>query len=55
MRRMNSLILPLFTLSGTSALIYQIVWIRLLSHLLGGTSLCHQPGSGGFHGGAGIW
>lgn len=38
MRRMNALIYPLFTLSGTSALIYQIVWIRLLSHLLGGTS-----------------
>ena len=31
-------ILLLFTLSGVSALLYQIVWIRLLSHLLGGTS-----------------
>ena len=38
MRRATLLALLLFTLSGVSGLIYEITWIRLLSHLLGGTS-----------------
>jgi len=38
LRRSNALVLLLFTLSGVSALVYQIVWIRMLSHLLGGTT-----------------
>lgn len=32
-------LLLLFSLSGISALLYQFVWIRMLSHLVGGTSL----------------
>jgi spermidine synthase len=32
-------ILFLFFLSGISGLVYQVVWIRLFSHLLGGSSL----------------
>ena len=32
-------ILSLFFLSGISGLVYQIVWVRLLTHLLGGSSL----------------
>ena len=31
-------VLVLFMLSGVSGLVYEIVWIRMLSHLLGGTS-----------------
>ncbi len=38
MKRATPLVLLLFTLSGVSGLIYEIVWIRQLSHLLGGTS-----------------
>ncbi len=38
MKRATPFVLLLFTLSGTSGLIYEIVWIRQLSHLLGGTS-----------------
>ena len=38
MKRATPLVLLLFTLSGASGLIYEIVWIRQLSHLLGGTS-----------------
>lgn len=38
MKRGAAFILLLFTLSGVSGLIYEIAWIRLLSHLLGGTS-----------------
>ena len=33
------LIVALFSASGVAALLYQFVWIRLLTHLLGGTSL----------------
>lgn len=33
------LIILLFSASGIAALLYQFVWIRMLSHLLGGTSL----------------
>jgi len=32
-------ILALFSASGVAALLYQFVWIRMLSHLVGGTSL----------------
>ncbi len=38
MKRAALFVLLLFTLSGVSGLIYEIVWIRQLSHLLGGTS-----------------
>lgn len=38
MKRATPLVLLLFTLSGVSGLVYEIVWIRLFSHLLGGTS-----------------
>ncbi|MBZ0270113.1 spermidine synthase, partial [bacterium] len=32
-------VVALFSASGIAALLYQVVWIRQLSHLLGGTSL----------------
>ena len=38
MRRATPFILILFTLSGVAGLVYQIVWIRLFAHLLGGTT-----------------
>ena len=38
MRRATPFILILFTLSGVSGLVYEIVWIRLFAHLLGGTT-----------------
>ncbi|MBN2171475.1 MAG: fused MFS/spermidine synthase [Candidatus Krumholzibacteriota bacterium] len=38
MRRATPFILILFTLSGVSGLVYEIVWIRLFTHLLGGTT-----------------
>ena len=38
MKRATPFVLLLFALSGVSGLIYEIIWIRMLSHILGGTS-----------------
>ncbi|MBU8871953.1 MAG: fused MFS/spermidine synthase [Gemmatimonadales bacterium] len=51
MKRSTALILLLFTLSGVSGLIYEIAWIRLLSHLLGGTSFAISTVLAAFMGG----
>ena len=51
MKRSTMLILFLFTLSGVSGLIYEISWIRLLSHLLGGTSFAISTVLAAFMGG----
>lgn len=51
MKRATALILLLFTLSGVSGLIYELVWIRLLSHLLGGTSFAISTVLAAFMGG----
>ncbi len=45
------LLVALFSLSGVSALLYQFVWIRQLSHLLGGTSLAISTVLAAFMGG----
>lgn len=47
----RSLLVVLFSLSGVSALLYQFVWIRQLSHLLGGTSLAISTVLAAFMGG----
>ncbi len=51
MRRSTLFVLLLFTLSGVSGLIYEITWIRLLSHLLGGTSFAISTVLAAFMGG----
>lgn len=51
MKRVTPLILLLFTLSGVSGLIYELVWIRLFSHLLGGTSYAISTVLAAFMGG----
>ncbi len=51
MKRSTALILLLFTLSGVSGLIYELAWIRLLSHLLGGTSFAISTVLAAFMGG----
>lgn len=38
MRRLTVLIALLFAVSGMSGLVYELAWVRLLSHLLGGTT-----------------
>jgi spermidine synthase len=38
LRHATAWVALIFALSGVSALIYEIVWVRLLSHLLGGTT-----------------
>ncbi len=45
------LVLALFFVAGISALIYQFVWIRLLTHLLGGTSYAVSTVLAAFMGG----
>ena len=54
MRSRYALIVTLFSLSGVSALLYQFVWIRLFSHLLGGTSLAISTVLAAFMGGLAI-
>ena len=39
MRRATALVILVFALSGASGLVYQLVWIRLFSQLMGGTTL----------------
>jgi len=51
MKRATPIVLVLFTLSGVSGLIYEIVWIRMLSHLLGGTSYAISTVLAAFMGG----
>lgn len=51
MKRVTPLILLLFTLSGVSGLVYELVWIRLFSHLLGGTSYAISTVLAAFMGG----
>jgi spermidine synthase len=51
MKRATPFVLLLFTLSGVSSLVYQIVWIRALSHLLGGTSYAISTVLAAFMGG----
>jgi len=51
MKRATPLILLLFTLSGVSGLVYELVWIRLFSHLLGGTSYAISTVLAAFMGG----
>jgi len=51
MKRATPLILILFTLSGVSGLVYELVWIRLLSHLLGGTTFAISAVLAAFMGG----
>lgn len=51
MKRATPIVLVLFTLSGVSGLIYEIVWIRMLSHLLGGTSFAISTVLAAFMGG----
>lgn len=51
MKRATPFVLLLFTLSGVSGLVYEIVWIRLLSHLLGGTSYAISTVLAAFMGG----
>ncbi len=51
MKRAAPLILLLFTLSGVSGLVYELVWIRLFSHLLGGTSYAISTVLAAFMGG----
>lgn len=51
MKRATPFILLLFTLSGVSGLVYELVWIRLLSHLLGGTSYAISTVLAAFMGG----
>ncbi len=47
-------VLLLFILSGLSGLIYEIVWIRMLSHLLGGTNYAISIVLAAFMGGLAI-
>ena len=51
MRSALILMLVLFGLSGASGLLYQFVWIRMLSHLLGGTSIAISSVLAAFMGG----
>lgn len=51
MKRAMPLILLLFTLSGVSGLVYELVWIRQFSHLLGGTSYAISTVLAAFMGG----
>ncbi len=51
MKRATPFVLLLFTLSGVSGLVYEIVWIRALSHLLGGTSYAISTVLAAFMGG----
>ena len=51
MRFAPSIVLFLFTLSGVAGLVYEIVWIRMLSHLLGGTSYAISTVLAAFMGG----
>jgi len=51
MKRITPFVLLLFTLSGVSGLVYELVWIRLLSHLLGGTSYAISTVLAAFMGG----
>jgi spermidine synthase len=51
MKRAMPLVLILFTLSGVSGLVYELVWIRLLSQLLGGTTFAISVVLAAFMGG----
>jgi spermidine synthase len=51
MKRATPLVLILFTLSGVSGLVYELVWIRLLSQLLGGTTFAISAVLAAFMGG----
>jgi spermidine synthase len=51
MRRAAFVVVLLFTISGFSGLIYELVWVRLFSHLLGGTSLAISVVLASFMGG----
>ena len=50
-RKTTALVVGLFLLSGFSGLVYQLVWIRLLSHLLGGTTFAISTVLAAFMGG----
>ncbi len=51
MKKTTLIIALLFAVSGISGLIYELVWIRLLSHLLGGTTLAISTVLAAFMGG----
>ncbi len=51
MKRATPFVLILFTLSGVSGLVYELVWIRLLSQLLGGTTFAISAVLAAFMGG----
>jgi len=51
MKRATPLVLVLFTLSGVSGLVYELIWIRLLSQLLGGTTFAISAVLAAFMGG----
>jgi len=51
MKKTTLIIALLFAVSGISALVYELVWIRLLSHLLGGTTLAISTVLAAFMGG----
>jgi len=48
------LVLPLFFLSGASALIYQVTWIRQLARIFGSTMQSSAAGTGAFMAGLGF-
>ena len=50
-RKTTILVTCLFLLSGFSGLVYELVWIRLLSHLLGGTTFAISTVLAAFMGG----
>ncbi len=51
MKKTTLVIALLFAVSGISGLVYELVWIRLLSHLLGGTTLAISTVLAAFMGG----
>ncbi len=51
MKKTTFIIALLFAVSGISGLVYELVWIRLLSHLLGGTTLAISTVLAAFMGG----
>ncbi len=51
MKRITAAVICLFALSGICGLVYELVWIRLLSHLLGGTTFAISTVLAAFMGG----